>query len=620
MKPIVRNLGSLAALTALCLLVSGCPDVVPGPGTEGTALEIIDAALAAEQVEDGIAYLMAGDWESAYDSFSQAVINDYTNGEAIAYYTVCDIASISADEALQTLAGDMLGIESYPATMNEALAPDWMTGEFTDGIDLFTGVPDIVIPAEIAGWEDDNVEIITIGEYFLALAYNAVSYLADNGGLNALYDTLVDLLGPRLDNAIAAIRGLPNGAQIVFTYDMFSADELVPSWWPLDGIGDPLEIVIGKAEILAEAYYLQALKASLYMTRAYNFTLPLMDYWDNFNPVDNDYVISPPTPVNGWSDVPSPFTTEFLYARGDAAVSLQIAKSAVQGALGTLQEIVNLIQGRGTGSGFTIAEDSPLAEIASSWDYVETMLDFAEVMLGKMLASINKPTVTFIYPVDMSAFVDEDGYFDVFAYCDYYSVPANWPTVVDWGTVNETEGYLENPPTAIGINLSAVYTSPICAINNLIALDSRGEPQWYKFAFGEAGLSRVSPSPVFSIGELEATSGNYDYLYGFKIKDLTLNGLVKVDDEMYEYLKEMILTTIAGAEYDESDFIIENNDGSIEVFIPIVQPYLAYHSFAPADQQVTVTDLGLEMVTTGSFWFALQYQNFYYYEPPATAM
>ena len=58
---------------------------------------------------------------------------------------------------------------------------------------------------------------------------------------------------------------------------------------------------------------------------------------------------------------------------------------------------------------------------------------------------------------------------------------------------------------------------------------------------------------------------------------------------------------------------MEKADGSIEVYVPIVQPYLAYHTFAEPDQAVAVTDLGIEMVTTGSFWFGLQYTDTYYY-------
>ena len=124
----------------------------------------------------------------------------------------------------------------------------------------------------------------------MALAYNFVT--RNPNGLNAISDAVIeDVLGDRLNEVARTIEDLPDDVQATieweFAYDT-QGDAIDSGSWPTDEEGTTAkDLVIGKAELLMATAMLRNINSRLYMSQAYSRALPLQNWWDVLNPVEN---------------------------------------------------------------------------------------------------------------------------------------------------------------------------------------------------------------------------------------------------------------------------------------------------------------------------------------------
>lgn len=444
-----------------------------------------DPVLSEQLTNEGIALMKVQDWDGALSKFSEAVLKNPVNGRAVIGYSALNIASIMSDPNVVTLAKNKLGLADYPSTMNKILAPDsWMIPLKSPYSCL---MPRITGEAAFDGKVDGSLEddIIDPKERMLAFA---AYFMTHNTGFTNLVNTVSTALGARLDAAIAAIKAAPDDMKFTLTWDMFF--DVQPTAesnaWPYKN-GSPMEIAIGKAEILAIAAGMEAVKGLTYLAQVYNLSLPLGDYWTAFNPVDG-------TMTN--PDVTKkPFVT-FLKLNTDAAAKLRMAKDSYTGAIADLKTAIDAV--RANRAGFFLSTDPIMGTFPDmpSWLDFEMILRTSKKFATVVDYSIDTKTCAYL-PISFPSGFDPD---------------TNWPT-----------GITQN--SSIGINFGTYFDTPMNLFTTLIELEANGEPVYQRFASGD--FTPVTQGYMTGLGN-NFTGNRADFQ--LRVPDITLGGVVPIEN------------------------------------------------------------------------------------------
>ncbi|MFW5786025.1 MAG: hypothetical protein ACOCYC_02165 [bacterium] len=648
MKLTKTILGSIV-IVLLAAVLAGCPGLgLPGTldSTEEEDAEPFEAdPVAAQQaVDDGKASLEDGDYEAALDSFVEALQNDPSNGEALIYYSTLSLGQIATDPDLATITADYFGIKNYPTTLNEFLDfANWLSGTVvvTDDVtgDTVTTVtmldalyPDIEIPESIATF-DDTVDNITENEYLLGLAYNFVT--RNPNGVNALTDDVVEeVLGSRLDSVVETIEDIPDDVEVTITPEVvFGPDNdtaAVDAGWPTDTDGTmPVDVTIGKEELLIETASLRAIQSRLYMAQAYSKALPLQNWWDELNPVDNGELygaLSQNDPDIPWGDLTTPFAAGFLFPREDTPEYLREAKSSFLSAVQNLQTAFEgILAGR---PGMTLDGSSNIYLNPGSsgvqmidWENdVEPGLAYQLALIRRIANSLLTGNLVAL-PTDAYNFSSPQDYFE------YYRNHANWPDEPGKQEI-DIDGETIEVPSAIGINFSVPYETLIGAVNFLLDMNEEtGEPNYYDFSIGFDGndvlVYAANENPAQSVTEIPNPYSDSNTFYALRIPDISLGGLYSLDLFLNDIRSAInmanqdpdggVYINTPGGTTLADQLIVENPDGSVSAFLPAIPPFLANESFTDAGQTATVTYDYLELgtgetvtwATVGSFWWGL---------------
>ncbi len=594
-------------------------------------------AAASAALNAGLGFLNENppDFDQALTQFALAAQADPTNGPAVLWMVALTLMQTIVSPDMQTLATTYIGVTGYPTSMDAFFAmgphgvPSWMGYPVSgDGGITYGYFPQIGIPSSIRGWEG-NPSITTPNEYMLGILYNVIT--RNQTGLDALVDHVVNnVLAKPLDQAIASLKGVPDSAQIAFTPDVVPNGAAMG--WPLDASNHPIPLTIGKAELLGLSAFLQMIESMAYMAKTIDLTLPLQTYWTNLNPVDNPTLYSGTSPAAAFFTtlytLANPISAGFLRARAGAATSLGQAKTAYLAALDSMDTALTDLLAR-TGSTFILSPQSPLPDVQTNWSFALQVMEFEQIAVGKEKASIQSGTTMYI-PTEPTELSNPTTFFA------NYSTPGAWPTQADDGP------YSNSGPTAVAVNLAPVFATPLAALDTILELNpTNGEPVWYEFTdtfklvngkdlqLDAASLANLG-APITSLSGATAatqsaatgwgalTNQNPVTAYAIRLKDLTFNGTLVIDDTSFNNIKLAIMNSFGATTPPFSSSALDSmlvrnpTTGAITAYLPVFPAFVAANSFLANTDTVSVDPDGVPggaddftYTTRGSFWWGL---------------
>ncbi|MFW5745799.1 MAG: pre-peptidase C-terminal domain-containing protein, partial [Spirochaetota bacterium] len=291
----------------------------PPPPAEGTVGYYVDEALTALDEER---------YNDALSEFTNALLvdgaeDDPEYGVAFAGYNALYLMTGLTHPDVVAVARDNLGLADYPNDMDELLTGSWLqnvveTSDYQYLAPRITGQSDLDGDGVVDGYERS----IAMMEYFVT----------HNAGFADVANPALAVLESRLDNALQQIDAMGPDQLMTFTWNMVydDLDEIVSYFhysdgtagyaWPVDAHGNPIDVVIGKADLRLLAAMGQMLKVFIHQGQVYDLNLTqalLQDYYDDYNPEDGTAWNDPPTYT-----ADSPFATGFLGATADATTHL----------------------------------------------------------------------------------------------------------------------------------------------------------------------------------------------------------------------------------------------------------------------------------------------------------
>lgn len=416
---------------------------------------------AQPYVDQAFGNLHNQDWDAAFSSFTSALLSNPGNPEAIIGYAALGIIQTLVDPEVIALSQNNLGIVGYPETLNEVFAGDWLEDTFNIrgeymGDGMWVDVVEIIPIPRISGQEafdgifDAEDGLIDVKEKMMAFA----SFLATNNtGFDDFTYILSDVLGDRLTMAVDAITAANADMQLTITWDMLfdTYAEASAAGWPFFG-NTPLQVTIGKAELLAMATALEGIKTFGYMGGVFSTSLVLEDgtsflqtMWDTMNPTDGTF----------WEDgllpADTPFSIpEFLAPSAEAQDYLDLARESLTQACTHMIDALTLVNARTPGDGYFIGPDlEGMDMLPEPWADMQTVFNFEIRAAQEAIDSLTNNTVAYIPMADPDQMA---GYL------------ASWPTAID----------LAN--RIIGINLGVLFSNPLAAV---IEMAGSGEPVFY---------------------------------------------------------------------------------------------------------------------------------------------
>lgn len=559
---VLMGMGSDADIDNLIVVISSKDNVTLDLASLIAAAEEGKAAAATEEISlegfllEARKQVNSGQWEKGLYFYSQALEEDPRNAEALIWWSLLTLGNIVVDPAVQDTAAKM-GFVNYPATMNEFFNSSWAEATAVEDYDYYYGttttyfMPEITIPEELGTYVDTDT-------YMQALVINLIKNSPE--GFDHLTDTLVSVTSA-MERVSRQIQSLPEDATMTLAWDMFYTDDFNPvkSLWPQDLGGTPMDIVIGKAELLASTVPLDLLRSAAFMSHSLSLSVDLQSYWDSFNPYTGKAFLfdatEPDFPIGlnssfDWGSVSSPFTGDFLRAKADAALILNDAKTHFVSAVTNLKTSAELIAQRDVTSSFYISPATP--SMTAEWGTVTSIQGLISTVADKILASVNGEVIYFPDASTLPA--------DPFELAN----PLNWPT------------------SGTGVNLSVLFESPVLAIDNIFEfVAGTGEFQFY--TQNSSGVM----TPV-TYDTYKASQG--EGVYFIKIKDSSLGGL---------YTAEELPFPVAGS------VVVE---GTV-VYLGGVPSYNVGNSVIPQGETfifASETGSGFTAKSRGSFWFGIE--------------
>jgi hypothetical protein len=492
-------------------LVSSLFFACPTPETGGDNPQATpQPEAAALLVDEALGFMRLKDWEGALSKFSQAYAKDWTNEQALIGYSALNLAKIGTDEVIADIAVNKLGFCDFPAKMRTLYSKDWfkevvitnlqwennnpistpVTYFMPDitGMEAFRDMSDDDNDGEAAGDTDDPVGI---EERMYAMAAFAASH--NPTGLNEIINQFKTALGSRLDAALSVLNKATDTMKLTLTWDMYYSSLPANTIWPYDNDDQPMEIVIGKAEILFAASVLKVFRAATYLASVYDLSLPVSQIWDVYH--------------EGADSTFRPFANEsnFLHLTPDAGSKLAKARTDLIDALNDSVAAMNAITS--DRNGFTFSSNSGLFD-TDTWEYTSQIISTIALLNDKLEDSLAlKQTIYIPY--------------DLFNY-DYTVDPGAWPTIFD-------------SDSNFSLNVGNFFSTPLNLVDNLLDLTTitypangefPGEPVWYKLDTSNGNLVYLQSSELPADGDFSNTSR----VYWMKVKDVTLNGTIPLEN------------------------------------------------------------------------------------------
>jgi hypothetical protein len=517
------------------------------------------------------------------------------------------------DSDVQAIAS-AAGFVDYPETMEDFISGDWMSAmsvidgissEYTeDGVKIATTVypslyPEVEIPEgfdSISFWDitDQDSSLLTTEEYLQIVAYNLQNSYPD--GFNSPVASVVELIDEKLDATITALEVLSTLDSISLEADMFTVGDFdaFTSIWPSNAAGDPVTVVIGESEILLSVASLQLMNSLLNSILAVDHSIDLATFYSAFNLNDgsfwgSDFLEN----QNGidwndeleaaynWGELPQyPLSTGFLQTADDADSIMDESKEYMSDALFNLATAIEGIQARsGDSSIFTFSEAGMGSD---TWSTVIEVVDVTEIFIDKLYTSLSN-NVAVTIPCEIFSGVISG-----------YDEADNWPADADW-SVFDTTGKISD--VDMNINLAALFDTPITALDNLIELNSNGEPVLYSEDSGNfTAVTSYDAEKMIA----DESAGTH---YAIKVKDVTFGGLVEIPEDVVDDLVSVIPIS--------SELTQEVDGSSISYYVNLVNPSVVFSALNTAGTETTTdTESDDYVKATGSFWYSIQELTF----------
>lgn len=470
----------------------------PAPPAVGTVGYYVDQAITALDEER---------YNDALTQFTNALLvtdaeSDPEYGVAFAGYNALYLMTGLTHPDVVAVARDNLGLADYPNDIDELLSGSWLQS-YVSSSDYQYFAPRIIGQSDLDG---DGV----IDGYERSVA--AMEYfVTHNAGFADVANPALAVLESRLDNALQQIGAMGPDQLMTFTWNMVydDLDEIVSYFhyddgradyaWPVDAHGNPLDVIIGKADLRLLAAQAQMLKVFIHQGQVYDLNLTqalLQDYFNDYNPETGTAWNDPPTYT-----ADSPFSTGFLGATADATTHLAEAKSAFLGATSNVEAaLYEIASGRTSVSEeLLLSPRSPVSGIADGWADISSGMSLAaEEIIPRVEGSVNNGT-TMYFPLAL---------FTGDATPEDYRYGA-WPEQMD----------LETDPT-IGMNFGRFFSAPF---SGLLELGTDGEPVWYTATAGPLTFAESAP----------ITDPDTHGVVYLRIPDATFGGLVPIDDTTF---------------------------------------------------------------------------------------
>lgn len=456
-------------------------------------------------VDEAVTALENQDYTGALSSFTEALLvtdaeTDPEYGVAFAGYNALQLMMGMVDPAVVSIARNNLGMVDYPTDINELLSGEWLqeyvsSDGWTGLFPFITGQNDV----DGDGFVDEYDRFFALAEYFVN----------HNAGFAELVNPALNVLEGRVESTLQQIRGMAPDQIFQVTWDMVydDLDEIVTyfnSWdgyadysWPVDGHGNPIDIIFGKAELQLIGAMGEMLKSYIHQAQVYELTLSqtlLQEYWATYNPETGTAYDSPPSFSGG-----SPFVTGFLSSTDDWVDQLQASEDAFLAALSDVEAAIYDIKGGrpSVAEPLFLSPRSTLDDIADMWPDIQSGMNLAvEEVIWRVEDSVENGTMMY-FPLSL---LSGDAMPDDYRF-------GNWPTDFD----------IQTDPT-IGVNYGRFFSAPF---SGLLELDTNGEPVWY----------HSTGSPGFT--ELTSLTDPASTTTFMKVPDITLGGLIPIDDALF---------------------------------------------------------------------------------------
>jgi len=563
---------------------------------------------AIRLVKEGKNNLSLGNFTEALNLFAEARAKDSANDEAALFWAYLNIGAIAVDPIVQEVAAGA-GFVGYPRTLEEFITGNWMStlpvydsySSYDTGGNLLVNVstslfPEINIPTGMNSIPYYDIALndssqLTVGEYMNALAYNLQSSYPM--GFNAPVSQLVSFIKEKLDGTASALTSLTATDSISLEPDMFIGSGFDPftSLWPTDAMGAPKPIIVGEAEARLSMAALQIINSLMNSLLAVDLSVDLAAFYGALNMQDgifwdktylesqrfydwNDALKS----NYNWSAMPAnPFATGFLQTSAASGAVMAESKQYMSNALANLAISVDGFQARGGAtSPFTFSK----AEMGdTSWTSFKDVVDISGILVDKMALSLTDGT-SFTVPLEI--FTGE--------FRDYTT---NWPTTAKWTNVS-TFAELKN--AVAEVNFSKLFDKPVLALDNLIELNTLGEPVIYS----KEGTT-FTPVTSYNADQI-AIDKAAGKKYALKLKDITFGSLFSIPGSVVSDL-----ITDAQPRAFITDSLSQVSSGStISYYISLIEPSAVFSALNPVGSTSDPNPESANYVkATGSFWYAM---------------
>jgi hypothetical protein len=563
----------LYGLVVIVLLVSltACNLLGLGGSSGATSAELVSAGIDALSPQSGMP-----DLDTARLKFAQAVQKDPNNAEAVMWSSMLELASISVDPSLRSILTTYFGISGYPSTMNDLFMGDqgWLSMPVDVGYGDQMMMPFIVIPDGIK--QLDGYTSLTMDEWLLGLVYNIITKNPD--GFNSLTTAVIDnLLVAKLDSILASINSLPSTAKIALPETLFY-------------VGEGSRVVLGKAELQLEAAALYSLKSSLLMAKTISSALPLEEYWDALNPVDNPGLYEDEDTMAAILaaivTLPTPFSAGFLMPTATAAANLAAARTATLASLTNIQSATSSIMGRTAPQGFTLGPDSFMfsdEEYGPFWSDALSILGFANTYASKLKTAIEGNSI-FYMPVPGGEFSEEAAW----SFFGSYDTSTKWPISANLFPDEDQTMVVASKP-------GAAFQTALFALSSWLDMDTiTGEPRFYESQLTDGTITGFAGTAVGSDGVVEGAT------YAIKIKDLALNGSIVLTEDDFNGIKSRLVESLAGflPEGTDLDVLMNYSNGVVVLFLPVATSDVVAASLASEGDEGSFWWANLEMILT----------------------
>ena len=535
-----------------------------------------DSGTETPTVDPWITSMESGDYNTALTALEKVIDEGSTEPEVLLYASALQVAELSSDVSVKGIAS-AAGFTAYPDSLNDIVKTGLPMKSYTFNSFDHEGnlIPYTQLLPEVTPKEGNPyTEINSAALYLNAVLYNLI--LSYENGLNVPISQMVAAMDSLSAKLISNLGPLSAQDQIVMTKAMLSHGEnAADDYWPKDADGNPLEIKIGKAEILASLSVIEMMAAVVNAAGSVDYSFPLKELYIGLSAFSGD--------VNAiaWKDMPTDPLGTLLHSSSESASYLTKSGNYFSSALGHIEESATLFGARTAESDFNFSPKY-LGETWTTQEIPDNCIVLAK-LASKIRASVDDGTTVYI-PSELFGL----------NYASYKEDSA-WPKQADWSmTVDEVTGIM-NPPPAPAFNFKALFDKPLLALDSLFAVDpATGEPLVYKNVDGTWGETPVT----------EFTADDYNNApsadYAFKFNNYSLGGVL-------QGLTEADINALFGMFGDMPfDLIISGNS----IYISPQFKDLYYGMFnepgvAPNFTSTIDPNNSKEMPVTGSFWYQL---------------